>query len=70
MSRAPKQLLHGDPQLCVQNLESGSLLVYDLWPYKRINKQLTCTNLKSRYGDADFFIDRFYYFTLKIIIVK
>ena len=40
-----------------------------LWPYKQFNKQLTCTNLRSRYGDADFCIDRFHYFTLKTIIV-
>ena len=52
----------------LQNLESESLLVYDLWPYKQINKQLTCTELRSRYSDADFFVDRFHYFTLKIII--
>ena len=55
--------------LCVLNLESGSLLVYDLRPYKQINKQLTYTNLRSRYSDADSFINRFHYFTLKIIIV-
>ena len=29
----------------MQNLESGSLLLYNLWPYKQINKQLTW-NLK------------------------
>ena len=46
---------------CVQNLKSGSLLVY---------KKLTCTNLSSRYGNADFFIDKFQYFILKIIIVS
>ena len=67
--RVVQQLLIFD-ESCVQNLESGSLLVYDLWPYKQVNKKLTCMDLSSRYGDADFFIDRFYYFILKIIIVS